>query len=143
MIELTAWHWFALTCILLILEITVPVAFFLWLAAAALVSTIVAYFLPDLRWQIELTIFSIVAILSLVVWAKSPKKKVETDQPGLNERNNQYLGATVTVCNEIQNGVGKIKVNDSIWKAHGADATVGSQVRVVRVKGSIFHVEAV
>ena len=75
MIELTAWHWFALTCILLILEITVPVAFFLWLAAAALVSTIVAYFLPDLSWQIELTIFSIVAILSLVVWAKSPKKE--------------------------------------------------------------------
>jgi hypothetical protein len=140
--ELTTWPWFALTCILLVLEITIPITFFLWLAAAALTSTVVAFFMPSLSWQVELSLFSAFVILSILIWAKRPKHVQETDQPGLNERNNQYLGATVVVCNEIKNGVGKVKVNDSIWKAHGADAKVGTQVRVRRVEGSVFHIES-
>lgn len=141
MFELTAWHWFTLACILLVLEITVPVAFFLWMAAAALASMLVALLWPSLGWQVEMGLFSVFALLSAIIWAKRPKQDVVTDQPGLNERNYQYLGATVVVCNEIKNGVGKVKVNDSIWKAKGGDAKVGTQVQVVRVEGSVFHVE--
>ncbi len=141
MFELTAWHWFTLACILLVLEITVPVAFFLWMAAAALASMLVALLWPSLGWQVEMGLFSVFALLSAIIWAKRPKQDVVTDQPGLNERNYQYLGATVVVCNEIKNGVGKVKVNDSIWKATGSDAKVGTQMQVVRVEGSVFHVE--
>ncbi len=141
MFELTAWHWFTLACILLVLEITVPVAFFLWMAAAALASMLVALLWPSLGWQVEMGLFSVFALLSAIIWAKRPKQDVVTDQPGLNERNYQYLGATVVVCNEIKNGVGKVKVNDSIWKAKGGDAKVGTQMQVVRVEGSVFHVE--
>ncbi len=141
MFELTAWHWFTLACILLVLEITVPVAFFLWMAAAALASMLVALLWPSLGWQVEMGLFSVFALLSAIIWAKRPKQDVVTDQSGLNERNYQYLGATVVVCNEIKNGVGKVKVNDSIWKAKGGDAKVGTQMQVVRVEGSVFHVE--
>lgn len=145
MFELTAWHWFTLACVLLVLEITIPVAFFLWMAAAALATMLVAILLPSLGWhlgwQVEVGLFSTFALLSLIIWAKRPKQEAVTDQPGLNERNYRYLGATVVVCNEIKNGRGKVKVNDSIWQARGVDAKIGTQMQVVRVEGSVFHVE--
>ncbi len=141
MLELTAWHWFILACVLLAFEVVVPVAFFLWLAAAALASMLVAIVLSDLSWQFQVSLFSVFALAALILWAKRPKQEPQTDQPGLNERNNRYLGATVVVCNEIKDGVGKVKINDSIWKARGADAKIGTRVKVTEVEGSVFHVE--
>ncbi len=40
-------------------------------------------------------------------------------------------------------GRGKIKVGDSVWMATGADAEVGTQVRVIGQDGSTLHVEKV
>jgi inner membrane protein len=43
----------------------------------------------------------------------------------------------------IENGQGKIKVDDSIWKVHGEDCGIHSKVKVVGVRGTVFDVKKV
>jgi hypothetical protein len=40
---------------------------------------------------------------------------VESDQPKLNRRGEQYVGRTFTLEEPIVNGHGKIRVDDSTW----------------------------
>lgn len=142
MIEFSAWHWFILACAFLIIEILAPLAFFLWLAGAALLIAVVSLLFPELSWQTEWTLFAISCLASIVGWAiYRPKTPQNSEQPNLSQRNEQYLNHTVVVCEEIKQGSGKVKVNDSIWKALGPDAKVGTKMTVKRVDGSIFHVE--
>lgn len=142
--DLNTWHWFILACVLLAIEVTAPVTFFLWLAGAALASTLVAYLFPALSWQFEIALFGVFSFASLVAWHfLRPASIEETDQPALNQRNEQYLNKVLVVTEAITGGTGRVKANDSLWKAVGEDAKVGTKVKVVRVEGSIFHVEAV
>lgn len=139
----TYWHWLALACLFLVIEITVPMAFFLWLSFAAAASAIVAFLVPDLSWQVQYLLFAAFCIISILAWHRFAKDGdvSETDQPTLNQRNQGYLGRTLVLSQAIVNGIGKVKVDDSQWKVHGSDAAVGSRVKVVSVDGSILHVE--
>ena len=142
MFEFSPWHWFILTCVFLIIEVLVPLAFFLWLAGAAVATGLISLLFPAMSWQVELAIFSLCCFASIIGWIRfRPKAFAASDQPHLSQRNEQYLNQTVVVCEAIENGVGKVKVNDSIWKAQGPDAPVGQKVVVKRVEGSLFHVE--
>ena len=42
----------------------------------------------------------------------------------------------------IENGFGKVTVDDSTWKIKGADLPAGSKVRVVGADNTILNVEA-
>ncbi|MEO0368362.1 MAG: NfeD family protein, partial [Pseudomonadota bacterium] len=127
--EITALHWVLLAFVLLAIEIQVPIAFFLFLAGAAFCSALVALILPDMSWQAELILFSAFCIISVVAWMYRPRKELESDAPLLNQRNRQYLGRTVVVAQPIQQGIGKVKVDDSIWKALGPDSEVGTRMK--------------
>ena len=43
----------------------------------------------------------------------------------------------------ITNGIGKVRVEDTLWRARGSDASVGEQVRVIDIEGVTFQVEPV
>lgn len=66
---------------------------------------------------------------------------VESDQPNLNRRGQQYIGRTFTLSEPIVNGLGKITVDDSTWKIHGKDCAEGTRVTVTGVDGVILKVE--
>lgn len=139
----TFWHWLVLACVFLVIEIVVPIAFFLWLTLAAVVSAAVAFFFPDLGWQVQYVLFAVFCILSLVTWRRFSNEGhvSETDQPNLNQRTQRYLGRTLTLSEAIVNGVGKVKVDDSQWKVNGQDAAKGSRVKVIDVDGIVLKVE--
>ena len=59
----------------------------------------------------------------------------------MNRRGEQYIGRNFTLEHPIVNGVGKIQVDDSIWKIRGEDCAVGTRVRVTGVDGTIMLVE--
>jgi inner membrane protein len=42
----------------------------------------------------------------------------------------------------IQNGRGKARIDDSVWRVEGADLPAGTQVKVMAVDGAILKVEA-
>ena len=141
--EFSFWYWWVLGLILLILEVFAPGAFFLWMGISAGVVGVIAWLVPSLSIEWQMLIFTVIAIVSVVGWrAYIRKNPVVTDQPALNRRGEQYVGRVFTLDNPIVNGVGKIRVDDTMWRIEGADCGAGEKVRVVGVDGVNLKVEA-
>lgn len=144
LLNLTYWHWFGLAIILLALEITAPITFFLWLCLAAVATGLTTLLFPQLSIAIQLLLFSIYCVLSLIAWWRFGFKghEKETDSPHLNRRKDGYVGRVTSLTQAIENGTGKVTIEDSQWKVAGPDLSLGSMVRIVEVDGSILKVEA-
>jgi membrane protein implicated in regulation of membrane protease activity len=142
-IEFMFWHWWGLSLLFLVIEVLVPSFFFLWLAAAGFVTGAIVW-LFVMTTNVQLFIFSVLAISAIMLWKIIKKRPLQkTDHPLLNKRGQQYIDRTFNLYEAIENGQGKIKVDDSIWKVHGEDCAVGSKVRVIAVRGTVFDVEKV
>lgn len=136
------WHWLIFAALLLILEVTVPGAFFLWMSISAGIVGIIALIFPGLGWQIELLIFALLAVVSAITWRLYLKRNpVVSDQPKLNRRGEQYVGRILTLKEGIVNGQGKIKVDDSTWKIEGEDCPAGTRIKIVGVDNVILQVQ--
>ncbi len=141
-IAIVFWYWWVFATLLLGIEILAPGFFFLWMAIAGLITGIVLFLAPATSFEIQLLIFSVLSFLSVVVWRRYfGKHPEETDHPLLNKRGAQYIGRTFTLIEAIENGQGKIKADDSIWKVYGEDSPLGARVKVVAVEGTVFRVE--
>lgn len=140
--ELTYWHWWIFAVALIILEMFAPGAFFLWLGIAAAVVGFAVFVIPSMTWEYQLLIFSVFSVISIIVWRKYFKvQPIDTDQPALNRRGEQYVGRTFTLEHPIVNGLGKIRVDDSTWKIEGDDCEAGTKIKITGVEGTILRVE--
>ncbi len=140
--HLEFWHWLTFALILIILEMLSPGVFLMWLGIAAGIVGLVMLAQPDLSWQIQMTLFALLSVASIIFWRWAQTRfKTESNDLHLNRRAEQYIGRTFNLVEPIVNGMGKIKVDDSIWKVHGEDAPVGTQVEVTGVEGVVFKVK--
>jgi membrane protein implicated in regulation of membrane protease activity len=140
--SITYWHWWILAAALIILEVFAPGAFFLWLGIAAGVVGSLIYLTPNLAWEYQVLVFSVLSVVSILVWRKYFRTiPEETDEPALNRRGEQYVGRVFTLTEPIVNSMGKIRVDDTTWKIRGEDCPVGTRVEVTGVDGTIFEVE--
>ncbi|MCK5829850.1 MAG: NfeD family protein [Methylococcales bacterium] len=138
------WHWWILAVFLLGIEILAPGFFFLWLSMAGVVVGTIVLILPSTSLEIQLFIFSILSIVSVLLWRKYGFQNIsETDHPLLNQRGAQYIGRTFSLIEPIKNGRGKIKADDSIWTVLGEDSPIENQVEVTAVEGTLFKVKLV
>lgn len=141
---MTHWSWLVLGLGLLVLELVVPAMFFLWLGVSALVTALVLYLFPEMTWQVQFLLFSVLSVASILISRRFfSKTQIETDLPNLNRRGQQYVGRVFTLIEPITNGYGKISVDDSQWRVTGPALEKGVKVRVTAAKGSVFEVEAV
>jgi membrane protein implicated in regulation of membrane protease activity len=139
--QLDYWHWWILAAVLIILEVFAPGAFFLWLGIAAGVVGGLVYLSPATTWEYQLLAFSVLSVVSIIVWRKFFRTRpADTDQPALNRRGEQYIGRSFTLHEPITDGIGKIRVDDSTWKIRGENCAVGTQVEVIGVDGTILEV---
>jgi membrane protein implicated in regulation of membrane protease activity len=137
------WHWWILAGLLLILELTAPAFFFLWLGIAAAAVGLIMLVFPSIGVETQLVLFAIASIVSVIAWRKYRESRpLVTDQPNLNRRGHQYIGRVFSLTEPISNGVGKVIVDDSTWKVKGPDLPAGTHIRVMGVEGVIFTVEA-
>lgn len=140
--NLVFWHWWILAGILLIIELTAPVFFFLWLGIAAAVTGLLMLVFPGMAIEYQLVLFAVLCIVAIVAWRKYRETRpVVSDQPNLNRRGQQYSGRIFTLDQPIENGEGKITVDDSTWRVKGPDLPAGARVRVSGVDGVVFLVE--
>ena len=138
------WYWWVLAFFLLAIELLAPGFFFLWLAIASFFTGGIVLVLPILSLTIQLLLFAVLAVISIILWKVfAVKYPVKTDQPLLNKRGTQYIGSVFTLTEPIQNGQGKIKVGDSLWKVQGEDCPINSRVKVTAIQGTVFTVEKV
>ena len=140
--DVTFWHWWVLGIVLIILEVFAPGAIFLWLGVAAGVVGVILMLIPTVSWEWQLLIFSVISVLSIVLWRRYLKDNpTQTDQPRLNRRGEQYVGRVFTLEESMDNGMGKIRVDDTTWKVSGGDCVSGSKVKVTGVDGVLLTVE--
>ena len=136
------WHWLLLGVVFLILEIFAPGVFFMWMGAAAGIVGLALLAFPGMGWEVQVLAFALLSILSVVAGRKwLERHPIETEQPSLNRRGEQYVGRVFTLQEPIVHGQGKIKVDDSTWKIRGPDCAVGKNVKVVDVDGVVLIVE--
>ena len=141
---MTYWGWFAVGLVLLAFELIAPLTFFLWLGISALVTGLAALVIPGMPWQVQFLIFSILSVISIVISRRYlVRRQTVSDVPNLNRRAQQYVGRVFTLSEGIQQGVGKIKVDDTYWNVTGAPLKKGTEVKVVSADGAVFAVEAV
>ncbi|MDE2561950.1 MAG: NfeD family protein [Sphingomonadales bacterium] len=135
------WGWLALGMVLAITEMVAPGYFLIWVAAAALLTGVIAAAVP-LALSLQVVLFVILAGLVLAgarAWlADNP---VESADPMLNDRGARLIGETVTVTHAIDGGSGRVKQGDSEWIAHGPDAEPGTRMRVSGHDGAVLIVE--
>ena len=137
------WHWWILAGLLLILELTAPAFFFLWLGIAAAAVGLILLVFPSLDLETQLVLFAIASIVAVLAWRKYRESRpVRTDQPNLNRRGQQYIGRVFSLTTPITNGVGKVTVDDSTWKVKGPDLAAGTHIRVIDVDGVVFRGES-
>jgi inner membrane protein len=138
------WHWWIFAVALIILEILAPSFFALWLAIAAFVTGLALFLMPELQWQTQIFMFAVLSVISIIAWRRYyAKNPIETDQPMLNRRGEQYIGRVITLKMPIEDGQGKVQVDDSTWKIEGDDCVAGTKVKIIGVDNVVFQVEIV
>ena len=141
--QIVFWHWWILAGLLLILELTAPAFFFLWLGIAAGAVGLILLVFPSIDIETQLILFAITSIVAVLAWRRYREARpVTTDQPNLNRRGQQYIGRVFSLTSPITNGVGKVTVDDSTWKVKGPDLPEGTHIKVTGVDGVVFKVEA-
>jgi len=143
------WHWIVGAIALAALETFIPGAVAIWFAiSATIVGLLLAVFASmgwqaALPWQLQWVLFAALGVVAMV-WYRSYKRahpEVAADQPMLNQRGLQYIGQTFTLSEPIQQGFGKIRVGDGVWKVSGPDTAEGVSVRVTGVDGAVLKVQ--
>jgi inner membrane protein len=141
-VSLGSWNWFILAVLLFFLELLTPGIFMLWLGVAAIlvgiISSVVIW-----SWQAQLIAFAVLAIVLVPAW-KHFASKVEKpdDNPFLNRRAEGYVGRVFTLDKPIVDGIGAVRIDDTIWRVSGPDCPAGSRVRVARADGANLLVKA-
>jgi hypothetical protein len=135
------WGWMALGVALAIAEIAAPGYFLIWLAAAALLTGLVAAVMP-VGLEGEIVLFVVLCALALAAgrrWVM--RHPVTSADPMLNDRGGQIVGQSVVVTHVIEGGSGRVRHGDTEWLAHGPDAQPGTRMRVTGADGTVLVVE--
>ncbi len=140
----TFWHWFILGGLFLVLELTLGSGFLLWLGLSALIMGFILFLVPILTLPWQILIWSLLSLVTIFIWWRYLREESEkNDQPALNQRARQYIGRVVTLESAIENGRGRVKIADTIWRVAGKDLPAGAKVKVIDVDGVILFVEPV
>lgn len=135
--QIDHWTWWIIGVLLTVLEMFAPAAFFLWMGISAIITGAFLWLFPSMEWTVQLLIFSIQSILSIIVWRKFfINMSADSDQPLLNKRAQQFVGRVFTLESDMKNGIGQIKIDDSTWRVMAdEDYTSDSKVKVVGEDG--------
>ena len=140
-VSLGPWKWVIIGAVLLALELAVPGAFMMWLGLAAVLVGLIS-FAVDWSWQTQLVAFAIFTAASVPLWRRFARKvDPQLESPFLNRRTEALIGRVFTLEKPIADGVGTIRIDDTIWRVNGPDAAAGSRVKVVRAEGANLTVE--
>ncbi|MFC7048581.1 NfeD family protein [Emcibacter nanhaiensis] len=129
------WLWFVAALALIGFEVAMPGVVFMWLAIASAIVGFVVLAMPDMSWEMQFVVFSVLSVVSVFVGRSYLKKHpLETQDATLNRRGAQYVGHNYTLVSDMENGEGKIKIGDTLWKVRGEFA--GKSGQVVHVTGT-------
>ncbi len=140
-VNLGAWNWLILAGLFFVLELLAPGIFLIWFGiAAGIVGALALLF--NMAWQWQLMLFAALSLAAVIAARKFLRKDdAQSDRPLLNRRAQQHVGKSYVVAEAIENGRGKVKIGDTLWRAEGPDAAQGARVKVTGTDGATLMVE--
>jgi membrane protein implicated in regulation of membrane protease activity len=144
LLGLGPWTWVIAGLVLAAAETLMPGAFLIWLGLAAIATGIV-----DAIHPLTLTADFIVFPAFIVLFCYFGRKlyggrEKAADAPFLNQRLESLIGREFTLDRPIEQGAGRIRVDDTVWRVAGTDAPAGTHVRVTGAAGgAVLKVERV
>ena len=133
--------WGIVALILGIAELVVPGVFLVFLAIAAGLTALVDLCVP-MNGAFQMLVFSVLSALCVSggrLWYLA--RPANSPDPLLNDRAARLIGRNVVVADAIVQGEGRVRIDDSSWRAAGPDAPVGARLTVIAVDGSTLVVE--
>ena len=138
------WYWAVFGAVLAVIEIAVPAMVCIWLAAAALGVTVIAWRYPGLSWEHQALIFAALAIGSVALGRTAFARPGSTgSEKRLNRRAESHIGRMLTLDGPIVDGRGRVNVDDTVWLVAGPDLPAGAHVRVIGADNALLRVEPV
>lgn len=136
-------HWLVLGLILLIAEMATGTTYLLWPAVAAFITAAVSFF-GLTNWIADIGIFAVLVIV-LTAFGRPLVQRWRQAHVGanekLNERGRSLVGGHGIVA-AFANGVGSVKVNDTIWRAVSDEPLeAGQNVEIAGVDGTTLKVK--
>ena len=136
------WHWWVLGFALLVFEVLTPGTFCMWIGFAAFATGVIAWAFPALGLPVEIVLFALLSLVSVGLWFRFRPLHTPNDADnGLNQRGRGYIGRVLMLSEDIVNGIGQVRLEDSVWRVAGPDLPRGSRVRVTGSEGSTLRVE--
>ena len=146
--DLEFWHWWTFAIALIALEVFLTsTTLLLGPAAAAFIIGLILLIDPGFDWRYQMLLFAVLAVVSAISWQVWLRKHpTKTDHPMLNTRGRSYVGRRLTLDETLQNGCGRVKIDDTWWLA-AADGNetlaAGAEVEISHTDGATFIVRGV
>ncbi|MEW7008049.1 MULTISPECIES: NfeD family protein [unclassified Lentilitoribacter] len=142
--ELGPWSWWVVGLLFLGIEILLPGIFFLWIGVAAMIVGAISFALWDSAiwpWQLQITVFAILSVVSGYAGKKYiGDRQRESDEPLLNQRTEALVGRIATLEEPIENGRGRIKLDDTLWVIEGPELKSGEKIQVISASSNRLKV---
>lgn len=139
--KLGAWNWLILSVVLMAIETFAPGVFMLWLGLAALIVGLLSFGVAW-SWQAQIIIFAALSVAMVPLWRYySGRNASPTDKPFLNKRAEGLIGRVFMLEKPIVDGIGTVRIDDTIWRVSGPDAPSGSRVKIIHADGASLRVE--
>lgn len=140
--DLTPWHWLIFGLLLCAVELFAPTTFLLWPGVAALITGLVTLLVPILNWQMQIALFTVLAVATTLAGRMFYNRDRETlDAPVLNRRGDSLVGRQFVLVDPIVNGVGNTTMDSTRWRVIGPDTDAGIRMEVLKIDGASLVVE--
>ncbi len=131
-------HWLGFGMLLLIAEMMGAGGYLIWTGLAGVFVALLAVLFPSMGWQWQVVIFVLSSVvLGYFWWRHSRQSSYVSDKPHLNDRTAEFVGRKFPLSSAIEQGQGKISVDDSYWNVVGSDLPKGTLVVVVSAVDSL------
>ncbi|MCK5893326.1 MAG: NfeD family protein [Endozoicomonadaceae bacterium] len=138
--SLHPWHWLILSLILFVLEAFGAAGFLLGAGVASALMSVLLWFMPSLKWWVQLILFGMGTLIMTAAWWKIFQRYNEqTDHPELNNRAIQMVGRVIVLEQPILNGQGKIQIGDTLWQVRSdVELDAGTTVVINGCEGIVL-----
>ncbi|WP_407522951.1 NfeD family protein [Methylobacterium oryzisoli] len=130
-----AWVWILLGLGLAAGELALPGIFLIWLGLGA-IGTGLATAALGLPWQGQVLVFALLSAAALLAGQRLSRRSPEL----FHRRGHDLVGTVVVLDAPISDGIGRIRVGDSVWRIIGPDLPAGARVRVTGLDGATLTV---
>jgi inner membrane protein len=141
--HLQPWHWLCFGIFILLGELLGASGFLLGIGASAFLVALLTFLIPDLGWYWQFLIFGLLSVLlTLIYWKRFKNFNEKTEQPLLNDRIQNLIGRQAPLIKAIENGQGKVQIEDALWSVSCAqNLPIGTIVKIRGAEGMVLLVE--